>query len=168
MGGMSLQARGTSKGGQSGGKFDASGKECYNCHKKGHISKDCWAKGGGREGQGPRGRKGPNRAGRTHQATEDILNNVTYMVSHDNSHQISKYDWVLDSATTSHICGIRDAFIDYTPLKDSTIKGLGTPVTAHGRGTVLVDFPLNGKTIRHQLHDTLYVPDAPNCLVSIP
>ena len=28
--------------------------ECYNCHKKGHRKGDCWAKGGGKEGQGPR------------------------------------------------------------------------------------------------------------------
>jgi hypothetical protein len=25
--------------------------ECFNCHKKGHKNVDCWAKGGGREGQ---------------------------------------------------------------------------------------------------------------------
>ena len=31
--------------------------ECYNYHKKGHIAKDCWAKGGGKEGQNPQ-RKG--------------------------------------------------------------------------------------------------------------
>jgi len=24
--------------------------ECYNCHKKGHIAKDCWVKGDGKEG----------------------------------------------------------------------------------------------------------------------
>jgi len=28
--------------------------ECYNCKKKGHIKANCWAKGGGKEGQGPR------------------------------------------------------------------------------------------------------------------
>ena len=27
--------------------------ECYNCHKRGHIKADCWAKGGCKEGQGP-------------------------------------------------------------------------------------------------------------------
>lgn len=29
-------------------------KECFNCHKKGHFKSDCWAPGGGKEGQGPR------------------------------------------------------------------------------------------------------------------
>ena len=89
-------------------------------------------------------------------------------MAQNNSYQISQYDWILDSATTSHICAIQDAFIGYTPLKDSTIKGLGDPVTAHGHGTVIVDFTVNGKIIHHQLCNVLHVPDAPNCLLSIP
>jgi hypothetical protein len=28
--------------------------ECFNCKKCDHIKADCWAKGGGKEGQGPR------------------------------------------------------------------------------------------------------------------
>src|SRR5216683_6975917 len=28
--------------------------ECFNCKKKGHFKAECWAKGGGKEGQGPR------------------------------------------------------------------------------------------------------------------
>ena len=51
MTGSSFQAKGSTKG---HGKSD-SDKECYNCHKKGHIVKDCWAKGGGSEGKGPKG-----------------------------------------------------------------------------------------------------------------
>jgi hypothetical protein len=34
--------------------------ECYNCRKKGHMAKDCWAKGGGKEGQNPH-RKGAGK-----------------------------------------------------------------------------------------------------------
>ena len=166
-GGYTLQARGTGKKNyKSASKNDSSDTECYNCHKKGHMAKDCWAKGGEREGQGLKGQKGPNWAGHAHQAREDTLNNVSYMV-HNNSHQILQYDWILDSATTSHICVIHDTFVNYIPLKDSTIKGLGDSVTAHGCGTIIVNFAINGNTIRHQLHDMLHVSDAPNCLLSI-
>jgi len=32
--------------------------ECYNCHKTRHYKSECWAKGSGKEGQGPRWGKG--------------------------------------------------------------------------------------------------------------
>src|SRR5258708_19178458 len=28
--------------------------ECFNCHRKGHYKSECWAKGGGKEGEGPK------------------------------------------------------------------------------------------------------------------
>ena len=43
------------------------------------MANDCWAKGGGQEGQGLKGQKAPNQAGQAHQAQEDTLNNVSYM-----------------------------------------------------------------------------------------
>ena len=51
-------AGGSSKGGK-GGKRGKSDVKCFNCHKKGHKKADCWAKGGGKKGEGPRskGRK---------------------------------------------------------------------------------------------------------------
>jgi transposase InsO family protein len=41
--------------GQKGGSSSKKDKnvECFNCHKKGHKKPDCWAPGGGKEGQGP-------------------------------------------------------------------------------------------------------------------
>lgn len=145
-------------------------KECYNCHKKGHISTECWAKGGGKEGQGPRRRGKPSRGNRAHQAKETDaisgLNEFSYMGY--STKEISKYDWLLDSGTTSHICTARDAFTEYYPLTNSTILGIGPgSAKAQGRGTVIVHMSVNGTIKRHQLRDVLHVPEAPNCLLSV-
>ena len=86
----------------------------------------------------------------------------------DNNRDISKYDWILDSGTTSHICTARDAFTEFYPLTNTTIQGVGNdPISEQGRGTVILKFDFDGKSYRYQLRNTLYVPDAPNCLLSI-
>ncbi len=45
-------------------KKDKHKVECYNCHKCRHVKVDCWAKGGSKEGQGPKqqGRAGNSAA----------------------------------------------------------------------------------------------------------
>jgi len=49
--------------------------ECHNCHKKGHMKADCWAKGGGKEGQGPRqqGRASDSAASASAGKDKDII-----------------------------------------------------------------------------------------------
>ena len=84
-----------------------------------------------------------------------------------NSQEISKYNWLLDSGTTSHICTIREAFTEFRPIEEmlNGVREKGAPVTE--RGTIKIKFEFNGKTFIHQLRDTLYVPKAPNCLLSL-
>jgi hypothetical protein len=36
------------------GKDKDKPKQCSNCRKRGHVKANCWAKGGGKEGQGPK------------------------------------------------------------------------------------------------------------------
>jgi transposase InsO family protein len=133
------------------------------------MSKDCWAKGGGHEGQGPKGRKGgsTSKTGRANQACEDInnaLNNdVAYMAI--NSTPFSKYNWLLNSGSTSHICPNKDALIDYLPV-NTTIHGIGAkPAVTMGCGMVIVNFDVNGTIIPHKLQDVWHIPEAKNCLV---
>ena len=38
---------------------------CHNCKKKGHKKADCWVKGGGKEGQGPKQKKGKGKKSET-------------------------------------------------------------------------------------------------------
>jgi len=94
-----LQAKG-----RVGKESTSTEKECYNCHKKGHISKDCWAKGGRKEGQGPKGRKGKNRSNQASAEQTEMLNDICYMAANDA--EVMQQDWFIDSGTTSHICMI--------------------------------------------------------------
>ena len=47
----------TNNRGGRAGKQTNKDIECFNCHKKGHKKPDFWAKGGGKEGQGPRSKE---------------------------------------------------------------------------------------------------------------
>ena len=42
------------KDAKGGSKSKKKNVECHNCHKKGHYKSECWAPGGGKEGQGPK------------------------------------------------------------------------------------------------------------------
>ena len=49
---MAFSASQSLEKGKKGGEKSKKGIECYNCHRKGHIAKDCWVPGGGAEGKG--------------------------------------------------------------------------------------------------------------------
>ena len=59
----------------SKGKEKAKGTDadatCDNCHKPGHKGADCWSKGGGKEGQGPRQKK--KRSDKAEKADETVM-----------------------------------------------------------------------------------------------
>jgi hypothetical protein len=148
--------------------------ECHNCHKKGHMARDCWSKGGGKEGQGPGSRKrgrfksNQNRSNQSSETTESInigLSDVAYMA---NTNTFSYYNWLLDSGTTAHICNKREDLNNYTALANTTVTGLSkTKAVVEGRGTVTLDFSVNNQVIQHKLIDVLHVPEAPNSLLSV-
>ena len=46
--------------------------ECFNCRKKGHKKADCWAKGGGKEGQGPKSKDRRGKTGDLREGNKEI------------------------------------------------------------------------------------------------
>ena len=161
---LGLQAKGKNKQGK--GKDDSDEKKCYNCKKKGHIAKDCWAKGGGMEGKGLQGRRGPNRD-RSNQAKEgnSSLNNLTYMAIAETIGNL-KSNWYLDSSTTSHITNNWNAFMEFMATLATPVLGIRNLAMALRYGTISIKFKVNNKFVIHKLQHMLYIPEAPNCLSS--
>ena len=56
--------------GGKGGKKSKKDVECYNCKKRGHYKSECWAPGGGKGGQGPKGKEKPKETATAAAAAE--------------------------------------------------------------------------------------------------
>ncbi|KAF7372307.1 hypothetical protein MVEN_00090900 [Mycena venus] len=152
---------GQAKEGDRGGRSDR--VECYNCHKKGHIAVNCWSKGGGKEGKGPRRAKKKERANKAEDAENDFVE-TAYAAKINSS---SLYSWLVDSGTTSHICNDCTVFIELRAA-NVPVEGVGNaPLQALGHGTVLLDCEVSGKVTTHRLLDVLFAPICAHNLVSI-
>ncbi|KAJ7075095.1 hypothetical protein C8R43DRAFT_843210, partial [Mycena crocata] len=92
---------------------------CSNCGRKYHCKHKCFAKGGDREGQGPKQTSGKFKTktkDRTNQAEDkpsDATNNdladqaYTSEIAECKCHMATSFkrtDWLADSGTTSHVC----------------------------------------------------------------
>lgn len=67
----------------SGGKQNGKGSkkvECYNCRKRGHVKAECWAPGGGKEGQKPQA-KGKAASSSNTTSTSDSSNKAASAAS---------------------------------------------------------------------------------------
>ena len=85
-----------------------------------------------------------------------------------NDDRLIYYNWLADSATTSHVTNQRDAFIDFTPLTNKLVIGVGNnKAHAIGRGTVELESKCNNRKFIIKLEDVLYIPDTPNSLISL-
>src|SRR5262245_59518000 len=78
------------------------------------------------------------------------------------------YDWVADTATTSHITHQREAFIDYTPLNNALVTEVGGwTAKIAGQGMVLLTSIFNRKNYTLCLEDVIHVTEQTNNLISL-
>jgi len=69
------------------------------------------------------------------------------------------YNWLANSAMTSHVCNQCDAFMMFHPLTATTVMGVGNIETkAEGQGTVELISWCNSHKYILQLEDVLYIP----------
>ena len=85
-----------------------------------------------------------------------------------NDEHVLYYDWLADSATTSHICNAREAFIDYESIDPISVMGVGN-IKAHakGRESVKIKSHCDEHEYTLQLENVLHVPRNNNNLISL-
>ena len=75
------------------------------------------------------------------------------------------YDWLGDSATTSHVCNQCEAFKTFH-LFSTTVSGVGN-AKIQGKGTVELRSSYEGQKYILKLKNVLYIPTNRNNLISL-
>jgi hypothetical protein len=76
-----------------------------------------------------------------------------------NDERLIYYDWLADMATISHITHQKEAFIDYTPMGNTSVTGVGgKEALISGCGTVELKSTCNGTDYILHLENVLHVP----------
>ncbi|PIL25828.1 transcription factor [Ganoderma sinense ZZ0214-1] len=153
--------------------------ECFNCHKKGHVKSDCWRKGGGKEGQGPRDQmpKRNKRGGRggasANAATESTEH--AFAITVDSAALASTTPGgtkveIFDSGATRHISPYRDEFVTYKALEPARPISAadGHTFMAVGEGQVRMRLPNGDSSTVVTLEQVLHAPGIAFSLISIP
>jgi hypothetical protein len=101
--------------------------KCFNCGKKGHKKVDCWAEGGGKAGQGPKGKaqgegdgKGKESKGKAKESAAVAKEDAAWMAMSDHSDSDnSDYSLISDLST----CPTLDELLDGV-TEDDDMPGL--------------------------------------------
>src|ERR1700735_707137 len=163
---------------------------CRECNWFGHKAKDCRRKGKGKRkveaNNDTTRKKQKEQTHETHEESSSKIEELTFVVDEYDTEnynfdtynsdvttteideRLSYYDWLSDSATTSHITNSKDSFITYKPLDKIAVSGVRSLATfAEGKGTVELESTIDGNTYVLKLEDVLYIPSNNQNLISL-
>ena len=132
---------------------------CDNCKKPGHGKPDCWSKGGGKEGQGPRRNKSKKtEESATITAANDKEELFAFTCTFDYAAvaeklQVpkSKLGTCINSSASRDYCPDCLKFPNYRPIDQSITTANGQIVKAVGMGDMHIDLPNRSKRMKNSL-----------------
>ena len=155
------------------GKKPRKDVECFNCKKKGHMKSDCWAKGGGKEGQGPKRKTQDSTATADKQQQPDIKAWAVIEEVLDCQSNFACKPRVegelYDSGASCHMSPFRHNFFSFRPKPPRPIMAADKRLFfANGMGDLRIRVP-NGESSHTPviLRNALYAPEMALTVVSI-
>ena len=146
------------------------GVTCENCNKPGHTKPDCWSKGGGKEGQGPRrsgSKKGEKAKESAAVAKVDENDLFAFTCTSDYTAEAKALNIsnencraCLDSGMSNHYCPNHNKFENYQVLTGCyVITTDGRRLKAIGIGDVHIELPNKSKQTHSVLKGTVHAPE---------
>ncbi|TFY75033.1 hypothetical protein EWM64_g8978, partial [Hericium alpestre] len=151
-------------------KSNKDGPTCTNCGHGPHTVANCWAKGGGKEGQGLRwngkrddGKDQGNSANVAAALSTDFA--MAALVANPINTDLIR---CLDTGASHHYSPFRSEFINFRQISPKVIVAADKRVFyATGQGDVILNFPNGDRSTCITLSDVLYAPSIVFMLVSI-
>ena len=148
---------------------------CHNCKIKGHRKADCWAKGGGKEGQGPRQKKGKKAETATVAAVDDDDKELfAFTCTYDFANvaealQVpkSRLGTCIDSGASRVYSPDRSKFTNYKSIDRRITTADGRQLKAIGMGDLEMDLPNGSKTTQMIFKNAIHSPEMAFTLISI-
>jgi len=164
-------------------------KQCSNCNKHGHVKANCWAKGGGKEGQGPRRNKDKDKSKDTLATAEEVPLDAWATI--EEIEDSADKDWVetaaaagstlaqpgrthrtttelYDSGALWHMSPFCERFLNYKAIKPHAILAANKQAFyAVGTGDLRIEVPNGKSSTPILLKDILHAPEMGLTIVSI-
>ena len=148
---------------------------CHNCKKPGHKKADCWAKGGGREGQGPHQKKSKKTETAVVAAGDDDDKELFAFTGTSDFTNVaealsvpkSKLGTCMDSGASQVYSPDCSKFANYRMVNRSITTADGRKLKAIGMGDLDMELPNGLKTTIMTFKDTVHAPDMAFTLISI-
>src|SRR6202161_3912155 len=172
---LALAAYSKSSGKGKSAKKNKSELECGNCKRKGHEADDCFAKGGGKEGQAPWQNKEKQKEAATIAETKDEDEEMFAFTCTSDYTDVaaatpipkSSFGTCVDSGASNDYSPDRTKFSNYKEIDRDITTADGRIVKAIGMGDLHLELPNGSKTTKVIFKNAIHSPTMAFTLLSI-